>query len=195
MREHSKKILSTIFFILILILPVSSNAIVTKVIEQRESLQTGLPDLTCNIKVGKKPWEDRYYINYSIINIGDAAARNFSVEFKLYPIGGIKLEEMLRDISKISPISAEVFALILAAYIHILPFWLRGGKTILQELKPHETENIIDCCLSSHEIEEYINTRICLIPMCIIDKENKIKESNEDNNIETQYWWFPIHNI
>jgi hypothetical protein len=155
-------------------------------------LNNELPDLVGSVELFEEGGQTWY--NYSITNIGDAAADHFNVTVTLYPFGTFLLRNTiwLFLIEYLPPTILDIIAISLDM-MGIFPFFMRQSRTdSWNPLLPGETDVETSWGPFDVDFDKYFNSRVCMILECVADPDNEIKESNEMNNRDVIRWWFPL---
>lgn len=162
--------------------------------EYKNEGQSGLPDLIGTIQIVE--FDDLHYINYSVENIGEGVANNFSCKVTIYPFGTFLFRNSFFEIL-FKLVSPQVLYWITLPFhlLHIdINFIARQTTTSINPLLPGESyQNYVGYPVDS-EVQDYINHKICIITEIVVDPDNIIAESNEKNNREIIRWWLPLKN-
>ncbi len=180
--------LVAILSILILLLAGLPNAIGSHPMESTKINSHGKPDLIGEVKVVKI---NGYYVfRHIITNIGNATAEYWSINTTVYDFGGYLLHKMGFDPAH--NYYHYLFAYLLGWLGHInlvqvlnIRSWSKGNRP----LKPGESHSWDSFPLPNQDY--FINAQIGLVIECIVDENNLVDESNEDNNYKIYRWWFP----
>lgn len=188
------KVIILILFLLVSILvpSVFSNPVKKKYTENDDINSCGRPDLIGSLKIVE--FNNSHYFQCNITNIGDAPASFFKVNITAYPFGTYlfrdKFYQLLRDLLTPQALLIITIPLII---LKISPsFLLRLESSANFSLEPNESYILDSMIPFDSSIEDYINSRTCVIIEVIVDEYNEIIESNELNNRDVIKWWFPL---
>jgi len=185
--------LVTILSALILLLTGLPNVIGSHPMESTEINSHGKPDLIGEVKVVKI---NGYYVFRAIItNIGDARAEFWSINATLYDFGGYLFHKIGLDTRH--NLFHYLFAYLLAWLGHINIFkvlnWYAARPNISNNIFPplDPGDSFYWDSLPLPNQDYFINAQIGFVIECIVDENNLVDESNEDNNYRIYRWWFP----
>jgi hypothetical protein len=162
---------------------------------ETDVLHVGLPDLVWDIEFEQIGDNGYYYAWLCVTNIGEAPAvpeSNFSLQWGAYPFGAYHLKDAWIWFFDNLPEDLWIFfAELLLVKLH---FWpspnVEGEDRFYEPLNPGETIKRWSLFPINDEADEFFNARLCIIISGMVDPENRIVESNEDNNKFVVRWWF-----
>jgi hypothetical protein len=162
--------------------------------EYKNDRQSKLPDLTGFIQIVE--FDDFHYIKYSVNNSGDGPENNFSCKVTIYPFGTFLFRNSFFEILY-KLVSPQVLYWITLPFhlLHISPSFIACQTTTsTTPLLPGESyQNYVGYPIDG-QVQNYINHKICIITEIVVDPDNIIAESNENNNREIIRWWLPLKN-
>jgi len=156
-----------------------------------------LPDLVYNyIGCIDIDGEGHYVVEFSISNIGNAVAEEWSVNMSVHYFGALFLSKLGFDpFNNIfhQKISNFLFAFFHFETIFILSSCITSG--LHNNLLPGETKEFTSWFEITMPINQFrTNGNIAIVIEGIADPEMDVEESNEQNNQEIVRWWFPLKN-
>ena len=134
--------------------------------------ENDLPDLICEVGIVKI--YDNYFIEGTITNVGDAATDAWTINvwgsppiiYSLYKLGLIDWE--------------------------IAFWWGTSAESTGHILGPGESYSFISLNYLGPEWWPPLGQRFVIVIKGIADPDNKVEESNENNNEDLFLWWLPM---
>ena len=162
---------------------------------KENAVQMGLPDLIWDIDFVISNFTGYYHALVSVTNIGDAPAvpeNNFTLKWGAYPFGAYHFKDAWVYFFISLPEDLCIFfAELLVVKLHFWPFPnVECEHRFYDSLDPGETVTRTSMGSINDEADEFFNARLCIIFSGMVDPENRIIESNEDNNRNIVRWWF-----
>lgn len=185
--------------ILFLLISATCTGLIAQSINEKEidiSSQSGLPDLILNVSFIKNEDNGYHYYKMDVTNIGDAPAvpeGNFTVTVTSYPFGIYPFFDVITYILLHLPYPIYVaVVMFLVTKLHIWPVpCTESNRYFYEPLNPGETYTTYGVFPVDQEADEFINAQLCIVTEAIVDVDDTIKESNENNNKEIIRWWLP----
>jgi len=190
--------IKSMIILFLLISTICNGLIVQSTTEKQTEItnQSGLPDLILNVSFIENEDNGYHYYRMDVTNIGDAPAvpeDNFTTKVTSYPFGIYPFYDAICFILWHLPYPIYVaIVTFLATKLHIwLIFSVESIRTFYEPLEPGETYTSFCVFPMDQEADDFINAKLCIVTEAIVDVNNTIKESNEDNNKEIIRWWLP----